>query len=351
MKCLRTPRRLRATCIGVSLLTVVLTACGAENDDATEREEAPDDESVEDEDGNGDEAAGADDAFPENEVTFIMPFPAGSAPDGTYREITSRVEDELGVSVVVVNREGAGGTVGLGELASAEPDGYTIGMGSTGPLMVQPLFVDTEYEGPQDFEPIIQTDAAPMVLFSNADTGIEDIDGFIETAKADPGSLRVGLIERSVLHAEAQLLMNQADIDLNIVPYDAGEQVTAVLEGTVEAGVAQPAVVMQHEEAGTVNILGVFGTERPEGLDAPLFQEEGYDIPYIVFETVLAPAGTPSDRIEILHDAFRTAIEDEEMQDYLAERMVLPLYLGTEDLRERLERDVEVYGELAEQMQ
>jgi tripartite-type tricarboxylate transporter receptor subunit TctC len=333
--------RYRSTLSMLALVALILAACnGADEEAAVAPEESEQPE----------ESEGADEPFPEREITFIVPFPAGSAPDGTFREITSRVEEELGQTVVLQNREGAGGTVGLAELFDAEPDGYTIGMGSTGPLMVQPHLIDTAYPGPEGFEPILQTNAAPMVLFVNADTGIETIEEYVDAASADPGALRVGLVDQSVLRAEMELLMEQADIEVTVVPYGAGEQVTAVVDGTVESGVAQPAVVMQHEETGSVNIVGVFGTEQPEGLDAPLFQDAGYDIPFIVFETVLAPLGTPPERIEILHDAFRAVLEQDEMVEYFTDRMALPLYLSTEELAQRFEEDAAVYAELAEVM-
>jgi tripartite-type tricarboxylate transporter receptor subunit TctC len=284
--------------------------------------------------------------FPTREITFIVPFPAGAAPNATFRLLSSVAEQELGQPIVVVNRAGAGATVGTAELAAAAPDGYTIGMGSTGPLMLQPSLQDTTYEGPEDFAPILQTDAAPMVLFSSAASGITNFQDYLAAAQADPGGITYGVIEHSTLHAEAEILMEEAGMELTMVPYTGGEQVIAAVNGIVDSAIAQPAVVQPHAEAGSVHILGVFGERKPDGLDAPLFTELGYPPTPIVDESVLAPAGTPDEIVQIIHDAYRVAVESEEFAQYAQENGLLVEYLGPQELEEKFERDKQFFDEL-----
>jgi tripartite-type tricarboxylate transporter receptor subunit TctC len=120
------------------------------------------------EDAAGTDYEAAVDDFPTDEITFIMPLPAGSAPDVTFRRLSELAEEGLGQRIVIVNREGGGGTVGLGELATAEPDGHTIGMGAIAMVAMQPVMQDTTFEGPEDFEPIMNAVGATFVMFSPA---------------------------------------------------------------------------------------------------------------------------------------------------------------------------------------
>lgn len=284
--------------------------------------------------------------FPSQEIRFIVPLKAGSAPDTTFRNLSKLAEAELGHPVVIENKAGAGGTVGLSEIASAEPDGYTIGMGAVAMVTIQPLLQDTTFEGPEDFQPIIQTNAAPMVLFVNADSDIQTIDDFVAAATERPGQISVGMGggEHTIIHVEVEQLEREAGIELNPVGYNAGEQVIAVLNGSIDAAISQPAIAIKHAEEGSLRILGVFGEEKPEALhDVQLFSEAGYDVPQIPYEFVVGPAGIPSDRVQVIHDAYRTAMESDDFSAYVEQFAVLRQYRGTQELVTQLAEDFEVY--------
>lgn len=188
--------------------------------------------------GGGDGKAEAN--YPTREITFIMPFESGSAPDSTFRQLSKIAEEELGQPLVINNRPGGGGTVGVSEVVSAQPDGYTIGMSPVATLTIQPLLQDTAFEGPGDVQPIIQTNAAPMVLFVNADSGIETIEDYVNQAKENPSSIKIGMGggEHTIIDVEVEQLMREADIELKKVAYGAGEQVLAVVNGTIESAIS-----------------------------------------------------------------------------------------------------------------
>lgn len=312
----------------LTALMLVVGACGG-SDDTAAPAPAP---------APAADGAEADvDPFPTEEITFITPLPAGSAPDVTFRQLTELAQAELGVRIVVINRAGGGGSVGVGELATSEPDGYTIGMGASAMLILQPELQDISYSGPEDFTPIINATSATFVLFSPVDRKYGDLEGFIAEARARPGELSVGIPGLfSIPHLQMELLRREADIDFVLVPVDAGEQVTAVINGTLDAAVAQPPIVLQHEQNGTVEILGLISPLRSDRFDMPLFTDFGYDVEVVPFEFVAGPAGIPENRVKILHDAFRVAFESEAFQAYVAGTALLPDYLDSQSLSDRL---------------
>ncbi len=289
------------------------------------------------------EVAGDED-FPTEEIELVVTFPAGAAPDSTARALAGVAEEELGQPVVVVNRPGGAGTVGLSEVASAEPDGYTVAFSVSSAMTYQWRLIDTAYEGPDTLQPIAQTNLVPSVLFVRADSGIGTIEDFVERAREEPGSLKVGVPARaSVQDLQARLFQREADIEFEIINYEPGEQTTSVLNGTVDAGVAQPGLVTQYVRNGDLQILGFFGEQKPEGegIDAPLFPDAGYAVRETAYEGVVGPEGIPEERVQTLANAFQTAAESDEFQEFTRETYGLPAYLGAQEFGEKLAADVE----------
>jgi len=294
---------------------------------------------------------GAGGSYPNKEIEFIVPFEPGSAPDSTFRKLTDVAEEELDQSIVIVNRPGGGGTIGTTEIINANPDGYRIGMSAIAALTIKPEITNTAYQGPDDLQAIIQPNVAPVALFVRADSGIETIDDFVQRAKEAPGALAIGIPGAySILDLDVDLLKSETGIEVEEVVYDAGKQVPAVVNGTVDAGVAQPAPLMQYIDKGDLRILGIFGEQRPEGLDAPMFTEAGYDITEIPYEFVVGPKDMPADRVQVIHDAYKAAMESQEFQDYVSQQKVIAEYVGMEDLQQKLEGDHRAHAEYIEQL-
>jgi len=137
--------------------------------------------------------------------------------------------------------------------------------------------------------------------------------------------------EFSVLDLKAELLQRQVGIEVKQVIYDAGKQVLAVVNGTIDAAVAQPPPVLQYVERGDLHILGVFGEQKPEGIDAPLFTEAGYDITEVPYEFVVGSKDMPSERVQVIHDAYEVAMESEEFQKYARKQPLLVNYVDTKN--------------------
>lgn len=303
-------RNLKTMAVAALAATVVLTGCSQGGG------------------GNG----GGDSGFPEDDITYIIPYPAGSAPDAQGRIIAQQVEEDLGVSVVVQNVEGGAGTIGLYELTRADADGYTIGLG-TASAAIQARAVDTPFEGLESLTPIAQTNEAVNMLYASPDKGWDTFEDFIAEAKERPGELQVGLPPAgSGQHIGWLAFEEAAGIDVREVHFDAGQMVLPAVNGTLDASVSQPGPVVQYVEKGDLAFLGAWGEERPAGIDTPLFVESGLEVNrFGVWEGVFGPADLPDDVRDVLADAIGRAVDSDAYQDYVTKTYGIASFIGGAD--------------------
>ncbi len=242
--------------------------------------------------------------YPERPVTIVVPFVPGGANDIVVRILTEPLAKALGQSVVVENRGGAGGSIGAAAVARAQPDGYTLLMGSTSFAVNPSLQRRTGYDPFKDFAPVVDMVFFPCVIAVRKDTPIDNFADLLAAAKREPGKLNYSTPGNGTLpHLAGELLKIKAGIDIVHVPYSgAGPAVQALLGGTVEIGVLSMSVGLPQVQAGTVKALAVTGRERwPDLPDVPTLAEAGY--PEAAAETwqgFFAPAGTPADAIDRL---------------------------------------------------
>ncbi len=242
--------------------------------------------------------------YPERPVTIVVPFVPGGANDIVVRILTEPLAKTLGQSVVVENRGGAGGSIGAAAVARAQPDGYTLLMGSTSFAVNPSLQRRTGYDPFKDFAPVVDMVFFPCVIAVRKDTPIDNFADLLAAAKREPGKLNYSTPGNGTLpHLAGELLKIKAGIDIVHVPYSgAGPAVQALLGGTVEIGVLSMSVGLPQVQAGTVKALAVTGRERwPDLPDVPTLAEAGY--PEAAAETwqgFFAPAGTPADAIDRL---------------------------------------------------
>lgn len=290
---------------------------------------------------------GSGEEFPTRTITMIIPLPAGSAPDGTFRKLASIAEKDLGQEIIIVNKPGGSGTVGTVDVVKAEPDGYTIGMVGIAMLNLQPKVQNTAYEGPGDVTALVQVTEAAMSLFAKADSDIKTVDDLVSEAKSNPGKVTIGVAgARDLTDVEGRLLAREADADIKTVPMGPGKQVLGVLNGTVAAGIAQPLIVKPHVEGGKLRFLGIFGEQVPPGVDARLLKDQGYDVTTIPYEFLIAPKGMPDDVRDRLVKVFGDAVKSQEFQDFAKQGSLLASYLGHEELSAKLTKDDEAYADL-----
>jgi tripartite-type tricarboxylate transporter receptor subunit TctC len=218
------------------------------------------------------------------------------------RLVAQHLSSSLG-PVVVENRQGAGGTLGAKAVAGADPDGYTLLLGTTGVLAISPaLYKDAGYDPIKSFTAVATVSSAPFVLVVAPDMGA-DLAGFVAYAKANPGKLNYGAPTATPPHLACELFKQAAGIDIVRVPY-AGNHLAGLLSGQVQIVCEATTVLLPHIRAGKVKPLAVFSSKRsPELPDVPTLVEGGFPGPLVsVWAGVVVPAGTPDGIVRKLND-------------------------------------------------
>ena len=242
-------------------------------------------------------------AWPSRPIKLVVPFPPGSSPDIIGRLLAEPLGQALGQTVIVDNKPGAGGNVGTGAVAKADPDGYTFLFTIQGPLVTAPLLsANLNYDPVKDLAPVTLVATSPNVLVVDPKLGANTLADFVRIAKEKSGQLNYGSVGNgSAAHLAMELFKARAGLDIVHVPYQGFPQVVnAILAGQVQAGFMVPGIAMGQVRAGKLKALGVTTLGRSGSLpDLPSFVEQGYaGFEAISWQAVLAPAGTPKPIIE-----------------------------------------------------
>ncbi|HEY2928170.1 Bug family tripartite tricarboxylate transporter substrate binding protein [Piscinibacter sp.] len=237
-------------------------------------------------------------AWPARPIKLVVPFPAGSSPDIIGRLVAEPLAQALGQPVVIDNRPGAGGNLGTGVVAKAEPDGYTFLFTIQGPLVTAPLLSKgLSYDPVKELAPVSLVATSPNVLVVDPKLGISTLAEFVRLAKDKKGQLNYGSVGNgSASHLAMELFKTRAGIDIVHVPYQGFPQiVNAILAGQVQAGFMVPGIAMGQVRAGKLRALGVTTLGRAASLpELPTLVEQGYPgFEAISWQAVLAPAKTP----------------------------------------------------------
>ena len=255
--------------------------------------------------------------YPSKPITMVVPFPPGGVADIVGRPLAASMEKTLKQPVVVTNRAGAGGAVGMTAAAKAAPDGYTVLM-TLSSISIFPVSDPINGKAAPyelaDFAPIALLTADPTVLVVRADSPYKTIQEFIAGAKANPGKINYSSSGvYGTLHVAMEMFANAAGIKLFHVPYQGGgPALTALLGGQVEALASGPAAAAAQMKGGKVRALASWSTERLKLLpDIPTFKELGYkDVEFYIWAGMVVPAATPAPVQQKLRDAVRAAVND-----------------------------------------
>ena len=275
------------------------------------------------------EAAGgsASTDFPKGKtITAIVAFAAGSATDLNMRMLASYMEEELGTTITVQNKEGGGGEIGWTALANAKPDGYTIGMINS-PAFQLPIQREGECKFTVDSViPIGNMVTDPGCVVVNADSEWNSLADLVEAARANPGSVTVATTGLTTSEARAcNTLAANEDVEFKIVPYDGStEGVNALIGGHVKVAWMNVGDIIPQLEQGNIKALAVGSPERNELLpDVPTFVEEGLDFNQFSMRTLAVPAGTDPAIVAVLEGAVKNAMENPEFQKTAEEANIL----------------------------
>ena len=252
--------------------------------------------------------------YPSRPITMVVPFSPGGVSDTTGRPLATLMSKILGQPIVVENRPGAGGGIGMAYTAKTAPDGYTIMMGLPS-ISAIPVAEEMQGRTPSystsQFEGIARVSADPTVISVRGDSKWQSLQELIDDAKQDPGSISFSSSGMyGTTHVAMERFAQAADIQLLHVPYGGGgEQVSALLGGHVQATSQTYGNTSQHIKSGAFRPLAVQSAERLEALpDVPTLKELGLDAEYYLWAGVFVPTGMPADIKARLREATKEAI-------------------------------------------
>ncbi len=263
-------------------------------------------------------------AYPNRPVKMIVPFAPGGASDFVARIAQPKLSELLGQQVVIENRPGASGNIGLETAAHAAPDGYTIFLGNIGTIAINPgVFKAMPVDTRRDLSAVTLVAEVPSILVANPSLAAGDVAGLVALAKATPGALNFASPGSSTLNRlEMEWFMRVAKVDMMHIPYKggAGPAVTGLLGGETQVMFVTLSSAMAFVQAGRLKALAVTTRQRLEALpQVPTMVEAGY--PEMVsssWQGVFVPAGTPRPMVERLHAALAATFDSADVRRRLA---------------------------------
>jgi tripartite-type tricarboxylate transporter receptor subunit TctC len=257
--------------------------------------------------------------YPNRPVTLIVPYPAAGGVDAMARVVAQKLSEAFKQQVIVDNRPGAGGTLGARVVAKASPDGYTLLLGHSGIVSINPsLYKNPGYDPRDDFEPVGLVASMPVALLAHPSFPATSLSEFIALAKARPGRINLGTSAVGTgSHLSAELFKSMAGIDVTIIPYKGPAPVmTDMLGGHVPVafGVLPPA--LGAIGTGGLRAIAVTSQKRTSLLpDVPTFDESGMPgFDAVLHYGLLAPAGTPKEIVDQLNFELRRLIDTDDMK-------------------------------------
>ncbi len=261
--------------------------------------------------------------YPSRPITLVVPYAAGGGNDVMARIVAEKMSKSLGQQIVIENKGGAGGSIATRQVAKAAPDGYTLGLGGTGTLAINPtLYPNVGYDPRKDFAPVGLIATSALVVLVNPNVAAKSVGELIALAKREPGKLNYASAGvGSGIHLGAELFATMADIKLTHIPYKGSSPaLTDLLGGHVAIYFSSlpPAIALIKE--GKVRALGVTGAKRAAVLpDLPTVAEAalpGYEA--VLHYGIVAPAGTPQPVIDKLSAALKGALAEEDVRARIA---------------------------------
>ena len=250
-------------------------------------------------------ASVAQGAWPNKPVRIIVPFPAGGSTDVIARQLAQHLGNTLGQQFVVENKAGAGGNIGTDAMAKAAPDGYTIGLSTSGPLANnKSLYKDMPYDSDKDLSPIALVGEIPLVIVSNPQVKAANLKEFLALAKADPKAISVAHPGNGTIgHLALEALKSSAGVEMQSVPYKGDTPaMTDLLGGSIQAISAPVTAFIPNIQSNKLVALAVTSKKRFPGLpNVATAQELGVNLEATVWFAIVGPAGMPRPIVERLN--------------------------------------------------
>jgi len=283
--------------------------------------------------------AAAQDWPKQKTIHIVVGFAPASTTDLVARLVAPKLSEALGQSVIIENKPGAGGGIGMGIVAKAKPDGYTLLLALSS-ISILPEADKVLGRAPlyqlDQFTPIARLTADPTVLAVRADSPWKTLQDFVADARTRPGAITYGSSGNyGTMHMPMEMFAHSANVKLLHVPFTGGgPAVVALLGGQVDALSTGPSTVLQHVKAGKVRVLASWGDQRLASLpEVRTLSESGFDAVFFQWSALFAPAGTPDAIVARLRDAARIAATDPRFVSTLATVETPVQYLDAPELR------------------
>ena len=264
-------------------------------------------------------------SYPTKPIRVVVPFPPGGGTDIIAREIAQKVAANTGWSVVIDNKPGAGGNLGIDAVAKAAPDGYTIGLGQSSNLAVNPtLYSKMPYDSVKDLAPIGVVASAPLLVAVAADSPLKSFNELIAASKAKPSGLNFAYSGNgTVAHLSGVMLQNQANIKWTLVPYKgAAQAATDLIGGQVQLYISSVPTLIGHVRGGKMRALAITSSKRGDDLpEVPTVAESGVrGFEAVTWFGFVAPANTPKDIVSRLNAEISKALQAPDVRKKLSDQ-------------------------------
>lgn len=292
--------------------------------------------------------------YPDKPVRVIVPFPAGGGGDILARTVLTKVGEILGQQMVIDNRPGAGGNVGVAAGARSEPDGYNLTYGTNGTHAInQTLYSNPGFDAVKDFEPISRFTEIALIAVVNPSVPATSMKELIAYLKANPGKVNYATAGNGTTsHLAGALFKGQTGTDFVVVPYrGGGPAMTDLISGQVQMMIEVMPSAFPQVEGGKIRGLAVTTAERwPQAKDIPTMGEAGVpDFVITAWDGLFAPKGTPKPIVDKLNDAVRKALADPQIREALLKRGALTKPSSPDEFRSFIGSEIGRWGKLVKE--
>jgi tripartite-type tricarboxylate transporter receptor subunit TctC len=292
--------------------------------------------------------------YPSHPIHLIVPYAAGGSADATARVIAKQIGNATGQAIVVENRGGSASIVGTEFVKKSDPDGYTLLLGQSGPISINPaIYKELPYDPVKDFVPISLTSTYPYIMVVNRALGVKTLQEFVALAKSKPGALNYGTTGVGASnHLLTELFDLKAGIKMTHIPYRGTALAVAdLVAGQVQVVFSDPISALQLVKSGTLVALAVTSKDRsPVAPDVPTIAESGYPgFDAVGWHGILAPARTPPAIVAKLNAEIVRALQDPETKSLLESQAIQVVGSSPQAFADYIKQDIALWKEVAEQ--
>jgi putative tricarboxylic transport membrane protein len=290
--------------------------------------------------------------YPGKAIKLVVPYAPGGGADSVARIVAKKVSENIGQAIVIENKGGAGSIVGTDIVAKAEPDGYTLLLGQSGPISINPaVYKSLPYDPVKDFAPVTMTTAYPYILVVNAELPAKSLQEFVALAKSKPGAMNYGSTGVGAAnHLVAELFNSKAGLKMTHVPYrGTALAVGDLLGGQLTMVFGDPISVLPHIKSGKLRALAVTSLQRsPVAPDVPTVAESGYPgFEALAWHGILAPARTPPAVVKKLNEEITKALGDPETKALLVNQAMQTVGSTPEEFAAFIQKDIAIWKAVA----